>query len=273
MKKIYIADLDGTLLLGQAKLSEYAAGILNRYIGSGGIFCPATSRDEKGALRILSEVRLNAPAILLNGALVLDTATGQYLKKELISSEDTDAVVAAAHKNNVLPLLTCQQGDIAIQYYEEGGNDPYKRYVEFGKKRDPQGFAEGYGLPSNAEPLCIKFWEEHADLAPLFEELAEMHSVSCAFYEDVYNKGLWFLEVSSISATKKQAALYVKELYNADMLIGFGDSHNDEPLLEACDEFYAVENANEALKQKATQVIGPNTEDSVAAFIAQLEGF
>ena len=50
-------------------------------------------------------------------------------------------------------------------------------------------------------------------------------------------------------------------------LIGFGDSWNDVPLFQACDEGYAVANASDELKQLATAVILSNAEDGVAAHI------
>lgn len=50
-------------------------------------------------------------------------------------------------------------------------------------------------------------------------------------------------------------------------LVGFGDSWNDVPLFQACDEGYAVANASDELKQLAAAVILSNAEDGVAEFI------
>ncbi len=60
-----------------------------------------------------------------------------------------------------------------------------------------------------------------------------------------------------------------KAKYGFDKIIAFGDSENDLPLAEIADEFYAVSNATDIVKQHATAVIGSCFEDGVVKFIAK----
>lgn len=57
--------------------------------------------------------------------------------------------------------------------------------------------------------------------------------------------------------------MWLREYIDVDKVIGFGDNLNDIPFFEACDESYAVANAREEVKQKATGIIGTNIEDGV----------
>jgi hydroxymethylpyrimidine pyrophosphatase-like HAD family hydrolase len=55
-----------------------------------------------------------------------------------------------------------------------------------------------------------------------------------------------------------------------DEVMAFGDEENDIPMFEAVRFSAAPANGKDTVKTRADLVIGPNTEDGVAAF---LEGF
>ena len=86
------------------------------------------------------------------------------------------------------------------------------------------------------------------------------------YYKDKYTENRWCLEICNRNATKGNALNRLKQ-QGYDYLIGYGDSWNDVPLFQACDEGYAVANASDELKQLATAVILSNAEDGVAAHI------
>ena len=50
-------------------------------------------------------------------------------------------------------------------------------------------------------------------------------------------------------------------------LVAFGDNDNDIKMLQSADRAIVVANASDSVKQYATQIIGPNSDDSVAKFI------
>lgn len=54
-----------------------------------------------------------------------------------------------------------------------------------------------------------------------------------------------------------------------DRIVVFGDSVNDISMFEIADEAYAVENAIDELKEKATSVIDSNDEDGVAKLLSE----
>ena len=70
--------------------------------------------------------------------------------------------------------------------------------------------------------------------------------------------------VSKASAAKK-----LMGLLGCTRLVCFGDAVNDLPMFEIADEKYAVANAAPELKKLATDVIGSNDEDAVAAWLEE----
>lgn len=87
----------------------------------------------------------------------------------------------------------------------------------------------------------------------------------CVFSIDTYGEDYW-LEICPLNATKAKAILKFKEKMGCDRIVVFGDSVNDISMFEIADEAYAVENAIDELKEKATSVIDGNDEDGVAKF-------
>ena len=71
-----------------------------------------------------------------------------------------------------------------------------------------------------------------------------------------------------LSHTSKANAInYLKNKYNFNKLITFGDNVNDIPMFKISDECYAVANAVDELKKISTSTIDSNTNDAVAKFI------
>lgn len=68
-------------------------------------------------------------------------------------------------------------------------------------------------------------------------------------------------------ATKAEAIQKLKEMWNCDKVVSFGDAINDIPMFEISDECYAVENAVPELKKAATAVVDSNERDGVAKWL------
>ncbi len=70
-------------------------------------------------------------------------------------------------------------------------------------------------------------------------------------------------------ASKANAIRQLMDMFSCDRVIAFGDGKNDIDMFEIADECYAVSNAHEALKEKATGIIGSNNEDGVAKWLEE----
>ena len=78
MKTLYISDLDGTLLDSTGRLSNTTTTLLKDIIASGIHFTCATARTEATTSKILAEIPLSAPCILMNGVVILDLQKNHY---------------------------------------------------------------------------------------------------------------------------------------------------------------------------------------------------
>ena len=64
MKTLYISDLDGTLLDGNAEITPYTRDVINAFTSSGGFFTVATARTEATVKYILQGLILTFPPCL-----------------------------------------------------------------------------------------------------------------------------------------------------------------------------------------------------------------
>ena len=88
MKRLFISDLDGTLLNSKVEISEKTAEIINKAIEEKGIsFTVATARSYLTAVELTKKIKINAPMVLMNGVFIYDREKDEYIKYEKI---DTD---------------------------------------------------------------------------------------------------------------------------------------------------------------------------------------
>lgn len=103
-------------------------------------------------------------------------------------------------------------------------------------------------------------------MQPVYDIFSKDDRYTCTLQQELYRLEYW-CEIMPKKATKANAIQKIKELWNCDRVVSFGDAVNDIPMFLISDEYYAVENAVEELKQMATGIIGSNDADGVAVWL------
>jgi len=267
-KTLYITDLDGTLLNENAELSEYTTNALNRLIDEGMNFSVATARTGATTFKLLKDIKLNQPLVLMNGVLIYDMATEHFVKKLIIGEKTRERINNAIIKTGQAGLMYGFIGDQMTTYYTNLEIKPLREFVDeriqkFNKKFvKVQNFAD-----VDADIIYFTFLNTKDNITKIHNELKDINDIHCVFYPDIYSNDLFYLELTNIEASKFSGIKYLRENYGYTKIIGFGDNLNDIPLFDACDESYAVSNAKEDVKKAATAVIGANTEDGVVKWL------
>jgi len=268
---LYISDLDGTLLSPRASLSGFATENLLRLMKDGLQFSIATARTWESSRHILRDLLpLPVPIVLQNGALIFDTQTRSYVKKEIIPQEHVLALLRAMRAHGQSGFLYSIKNDQITPFHEDlTGRPILQAFMAERVRIYSKRFTQVPDLTAHVgeEIVYLTIQGEYADLDPLRDAVEALPGVACVLYPDSYLQGNWYFECFSASATKYNAVQFLRERYGFDQVVGFGDNLNDLPLFAACDESYAVSNAREELKAEATGVIGANTEDGVVQFL------
>ncbi len=269
MKELFISDLDGTLLGANAKLSAFSISTLNRLINSGLHFTIATARARETTMELLVDVNLTYPLILMNGVLIYDPGEERFLNVEYLSADTAKQVTEVLAAQNTTGLMYKLNGFETITYYESLDLPQLKAFYDDRTQNSSRKFAKSASFVSDIDNSIIYFVliDKREPLLHLREQIEKIPGVTTMLYRDIYTKDLYFFEIFSSSASKANAALFLKKHLRAQKLISFGDNYNDISLFTVSDECYAVQNAKLPLKEIATATIASCTDDGVAKFL------
>lgn len=270
MKTLYLSDLDGTLLNSHAEISDFSKQKLNELTASGANFSVATARTVATVKHILNGVNLRLPIILMNGVLIYDFASESYLRRCAISNDIVANILSVLKSENSTALMYKIQNNQQITYFENSRNEHLAVFIEERQHRYQKPFCEvSFNDVSLDDTIYFTMLDTRENLLPVYEALKGIAELRMEMYLDIYSDTLWYLEIFSAKASKKTAALYLKEQLNVKTMVGFGDNLNDLPLFEACDFTCAVNNAKDEVKAAASVVIGDNNDDGVVRWLEQ----
>ncbi|MDO5154821.1 MAG: Cof-type HAD-IIB family hydrolase [Eubacteriales bacterium] len=272
MKRLYVSDLDGTLLNRDAKLSDTTVELINKAIDKGVDFTVSTARTPATALQIVERLHLSLPVMMMNGVLIYDMKRKQFVKKASMDERAIMVLLGLIKTKKLDCFLYALENNELIAYYDsvESTSLNYFRNERIMKYKKKFVEVDDLSLIANKEIIYCMLREPKKRLEGLYRELSVVNGVKAEFYQDVYNDEYYCLEIYSDAASKKEALAYMREHGQYDSIVGFGDNLNDMALLEGSDYFYAVSNAHPQIQNMADSVIPSNVEDGVARFIEQM---
>lgn len=269
--KLYISDMDGTLLNRDKEISSYTKDVINALIANGGYFSIASARTAATALKILEGINLNVPISLMNGVVIFNTLKSEYEKVEELSRETSVKIINTLADCSINGLMYTISENRLNTYYECLSSKILQDFVDERIKKYNKSFERvGCLLDKINEANKVVYFtllDEYEPLLKVQGRLKDISGIETSLYHDVYSEKTYLLEIYSSNASKFNAVKYIRNKFGFDHVIGFGDNYNDIPMLKACNQFYAVENAVGELKELATGVIGDNNFDGVARFI------
>lgn len=269
MKTLYVTDLDGTLLNTNEMLNVYTINMLNEFIKKGMAFTYATARSLASASIVTKGLELQLPAIVYNGAFVINTVSGERIVSSNYTEEEKQYVISILNRYDVYPLVYAYQDGVEkvswIPEKETKGVAFYLSKRKGDKRLNPVQDREQLYKGQVFYFTCIG---EKEALEPIYHALKENLNYNCLLQKDIYDDSYW-CEVMPKKATKANAIQQLKEIYQFDRLVTFGDAINDIPMFQISDECYAVENAVSQLKEIATGIISDSNHDGVVKWLEE----
>ena len=266
-RTLFVSDLDGTLLRPDGSLGDRTVRVVNELISMGGLFTYATARSYTRSSPVTARLDLELPVITYGGAIIVDPGSGTPRAAATLPTRVVDAVQHAAAPEGSLHLIlyAIHAGRDRVCWLARRGPGPVERW-----SNDPRLFPlDEWTQIDPANVFCISVIGEPGALQTfrdgLAADLADCHAV---FGEDVYTPGEYWLELTSLKGTKGVALDTVRQEVGADRLVCFGDNHGDLSMFAVADISLAVANAAPEVKQAATDVIGANSDEGVAEWLA-----
>ncbi len=272
MNTLYISDLDGTLLNGNAELSEATEKSLNRLIAEGVHFSVATARTAASAAIILGGVKWRVPHVLMNGVLIYNPSRKRYTHVFSLATEAAAEVVSVLKRLGVTGLLYQMQNGEQITCYEPHAKQPLLDFMEERKTRYNKAFTRVDSFAGLPDVIYFTLLDTEDTIRNASAALSAVPGTRHFVYKDIYSTDLWYLELHSDQASKKNGVNILRDTYGYDRVVGFGDNSNDLPMFEACDVRVAVANARPEVLAAADHICGANGDDGVVRWVEENRG-
>lgn len=258
--KILYSDMDGTLIGGDGKVSAQNKRAIEAFTKAGGLFSVATGRSLLVARPHLSDIAVNAPVIVSNGAAAYDLHAERYLFETCLDSRlAADLIKRSLERcKGCLPQIF---GRGPVRIIGEIDEDPFiaKEKVAF----EQLGVQDSY---EGTFKVLIK--HEHERL----EELRAILEAEFSQAVDLVYSSPLYLEIM-VKGVSKGAALrkIAQQLgWEQERLCAIGDFHNDIEMLQLAARSAAPENAQEQVKAVADRVVSNCSHHAVGEFIELL---
>ncbi|WP_050637381.1 Cof-type HAD-IIB family hydrolase [Candidatus Stoquefichus sp. SB1] len=266
MKTLYVSDLDGTLLRSDERTSDYTNQIINECVKKGMLFSYATARSYHTSQKVTKGLNAKIPLIVYNGVFIKDNVTGEIIKAHYFS-EDIKLLIDELLENHIYPIVYAYiDNQEKFSFVEEKSSQGIMNFVMTRSGDSRMNPILEQGLLYEGNIFYITCIDDYEKLLPFYKKYQDQYH--CVFQKDIYTQEQW-LEFMPKSASKANAVQQLKEYYQCDHVVVFGDGYNDQDMFQIADECYAVSNAVEELKQMATDVIGHHDEDGVAKWLKQ----
>lgn len=270
-KTLYVSDLDGTLLNDSSVLSDETTEKLNALIDKGALFTVATARTPATVVTLMESIRTRLPFIVMAGCALWDNEKKDYISARIIGKEYISRLIDIFNRHGNNPFVYQRRSNkIAVMHTEDMTAEerdfitprlatPYKELK----------IAEKDKMASMAENVMLLFsMGKFASLREIADDI-DREGIPCFYncYHDIFSEEDGLIDLYAEGTTK---ALAINELANkigAERIVVFGDNLNDIPMMKAADWSVAVGNAFEEVKSVASEVIGKNTDNSVADWI------
>jgi 5-amino-6-(5-phospho-D-ribitylamino)uracil phosphatase len=277
-KRIYISDLDGTLLNNEPALSGYSRRQINHLIESGVHFTIASARNIASLRRLLGNIAFRLPVIEINGAFITDYHSGKHLVVNEINPSITLEITKTILGAGCMPFICAYDGERDNIYYEQVVNGGMEWFLNDDSEEHTDRIRQVETLEHihTEQIVCFTVIGPNSVVKGLSDAINAKFAdlLDCYFFQNIYSPEWYWLTIHDRNARKEIAIKKLIELYGflPRELTVFGDQLNDQGMMllnRLGSETIAVENAAEKIKQLASRTIGPNIHDSVADYILQ----
>lgn len=255
--KLIAADMDGTLLDGNAELSDYNAEILKALIKNGIEIIFATGRPFESVKKFKDAINNDNCSIICNGAAVADT-NGKFLYTKSMDENSSKMIIDLFNENKDGICLNIYSDG---KYYISEEEFYFKKYIE---REGIKNIIVGLEKIEVFEFVKVLFLGEHEKLLTLQENINKSIQNADAVFSHPE-----FLEIIPKGVNKAHALKWLCDKKKIDYknIMVFGDNYNDLDMINLAGIGVAVQNAVDEVKNNADYIAPSHDEDGVGKFL------
>ena len=271
MRKLFITDLDHTFLNSNQTVTPFSREVWNKKAKETKLSI-ATARSFSKTEYFFRGLELNAPLILLDGAMVV-TPKKEIIEIKTLDKRVVDIVINIGREFTIEPFI------ISLENYKELKesfivpsimNYYQDKLIKSSYSKDTR-LVYSKKIEGREDTLKIVYMGEESILRPLSLKIKEKleDEIEIKLSPENY-MGCYFLTLLHPLGDKAHALRVVSSYLNIPLkdTTVFGDSLNDIKMFKIAGTSIAVSNALDEVKKEATIILPhSNNEDGVAKYL------
>jgi Cof subfamily protein (haloacid dehalogenase superfamily) len=269
MNKLFITDLDGTLLNEKKQVSEFANQQLKTMDNVG----VATGRNIFSVHKIIKNLEINSDIILCNGACVYNKDSDTFEAIVLLKRSLYFGLERLIDGIDTKPIIIGFDKERPYYQYIRNHNAQYQKFLDHAKSFESVLKTKVERYCFDADIVEIIFYDTKEVILKIKEQFEnqfpDQFMYECRHSIMVDDSSLWFLAIFDKSVGKGSAIVNMAKRHQVDLkdVYVFGDGYNDVDMFKLEVNKIAVSNAVDEILELADEVIEDNTTDSVIKYI------
>ncbi len=263
-KKIFLSDLDGTLLTDQKTITPATRAALDQFAAAGNVFAISTGRPMAGALKVQAQYELAYPGsyvVAFNGAEIYDTSAGKTIYRAEVDLSITEEILAMAAERQIHCQTYRDQYIISPSYnehlafYRSGSNLP--------------AIINESVMEEITEPPCKLIAVDKYDKAKLDAFRDEINAKFGDTLTTIFSND-YYLEIFPKEAGKGAALRRLCEYLQIpkSQSLAAGDAENDLSMIQEAGIGIAMKNGSDQVKAAASVITEEdNNHDGLVPFL------
>lgn len=249
-KKLFITDLDGTLLTRNGSLDMKVASRLNTLIRKGEQITFVTGRDLTDLLTIMKKIRLEIPCGVYGGSAIYDPRNKELLHYWGLPHEEIRKLSEELNKS----------GNVNITFIQNNQIRKEKFRME---------------IIDCCPILSVSIRNQRKLVNAIYERIADMSDnsgITIRKYSDPADEKVYIIDITSTCGDKGVAARYIADIleFKTEDIVAFGNDVNDIPLSRVVGQFYFVGDSDSKLFENMQAMIPFNEGISVVDCIESM---
>jgi Cof subfamily protein (haloacid dehalogenase superfamily) len=254
--KLFLADVDGTLVTPDKVLTEQAVTAVHRLHDAGVLFAITSGRPPRGMAMLIEPLDLQTPIAAFNGGLLVDR--DMTVIEQRVLPEDLVAPVADMMSSFKLDVWLYSGAD----WYVPKADGPHVARETWTVKFEPKVMADGISGLTGSVAKLVGVSDDHDAVNKATQAVHDTFGdhVSAAASQPYY------LDVTHPQANKGAVAKYLADRYRLapDDIATIGDMPNDVLMFAHSGLSIAMGQSSPEVKRAARRVTTSNQDEGFA---------
>lgn len=244
MIKLLALDLDGTLLNSHGEITAQNIEAIRRAEDAGVLVTIATGRRFRDALPVAYQLKLNAPVICHNGALLKYAETLETVAVSILAKDTVREILRVGKDYGGDALVSCDPAGKGVLLYDtvSDENVPLQKYIAWSKRLHGAEAEEAVHQVENLQDIVAGYETVHVSFSGACAAMTDLKAVLQSELKDSANilttvyphLDFTLIDVLPPDASKGIGVEKLAVINNltAENVMVMGDNFNDLEMLE-----------------------------------------